>query len=62
MFHNDAKLPVMLGRSTRDVSISNFKYRGCLNKILKSIVPDNGHVDPITTRQEQKFIKLADKL
>jgi hypothetical protein len=52
----------MLSRTTPYMSISDFKYRGCLNKILKSIVADNRYIDPITTRQEQQLIKVADEL
>lgn len=52
----------MLGRTAPDVTISDFEYCGCLNKILKSIIANNRHIDPITARQEQKFINLANEL
>jgi hypothetical protein len=62
MVHNDTELSVVLRQTAPDLSISDFKYRGGLNKILKVIVANNRHIDPITTRQEQQLIKITDKL
>jgi hypothetical protein len=50
------------GWAGRPSSFSDFKNRGCLDKILKFVAADNRHIDPVPARQKQQLIQLADKL
>src|SRR6185436_13104978 len=61
MRHDNAKLPILWGRTASDVSLSDLKNRGSLYEILESIITDNCHVYPVTTRQKQQLVQFADK-
>ena len=61
MRHDNAKLPILWGRTASDMSLSDLKNRGSLYEILESIITDNRHVYPVTTRQKQQLIQFTDK-
>src|SRR5688572_9917686 len=59
MRHDDAKLPILWGRTATDVSLSDLENRGGLYEILESIITDNRHVYSVTTRQKQQLVQFA---
>jgi hypothetical protein len=61
MGHADTNLSVGLGWAAAYLTLSDFYHDGGHNGILKSFIADNRHIDPITTRQKQQFVNLADK-